>query len=106
MSTKEVYIRYYAKLVEALRLHDKLFLAKLYSRGLLTDNLMAEVNIKGTQFEKAAHFLDEKIRRDINIGDFKSFVELLDVMEGSDDSATRRLAKEIKNCLLPINSVG
>ena len=105
MSTKEVYIRFYATLVEALQLHDKLFLAKLYSHGLLTDNLMEEVNVKGTRFEKAAHFLDEKIRRDINIGDSKSFVELLDIMEGSDDSAIKHLARKIKNCL-PINSAG
>ena len=105
MSTKEVYRRHYATLVEALQLNDELFLAKLYSHGLLTDNLKAEVNAKETRFAKASHFLDEKIKRDINIGDSNSFVKLLDIMEGSDDSAIKHLARKIKNCL-PINSAG
>ena len=106
MSTKDVFIRFYPDLVHALPLHNTSFLAKLYSNKLLTDDLMDRVKAKVIRADKAAQFLDEKIRTDINIGDYRSFEELLEIMQRSGDKAIRHLAKRIKKCLPSIRPTG
>ena len=108
MSTnyKEVFIKFYPDLVHALPLHSTSFLTKLYSKKLLTDDLMDRVKAKVTREDKAALFLDEKIRTHINIEHYTSFRNLLEIMQRSSDEAIRHLAERIKKCLPSIKDTG
>ena len=99
MSTNEVFKQFFVELVTMLPVDDTLFLAKLFSCGLLPGNLMNKVMGKDTPAEKAMCFLDGKIKRDISIGDFKSFNKLLDIMEESENGSLKDLAKKIGSAL-------
>ena len=106
MSTREVFKRFYPKLIGALPLDDNLFTSILYSHGLLTEDLKERVKAEKTPNDKATCFLDRTISRDISIGHFNSFEELLEIMQESDHGTLKTLAKQIKTSLQPINSVG
>ena len=53
---KEVYRRFYAKLVQSLPMTDAHFHAALVSKQLFYGDLLDQIDAKGTNAEKSAHF--------------------------------------------------
>ena len=90
MSSK-VFQEYYSQLVNSLPMHDAVFRAKLFEKGLLPGDSKERVESLATKADKATFFLDNMIKPSVqisNIGD--SFKRLLDVMEdcGFEDVKT------------------
>ena len=83
--------KYYVDLIKALPMNDVIFIAELYSAGLLFGNLKEEVQSKTlTAAEKADHFLQHGIKNDT-----ESFSMLLAVMEHHSSDHLRKLAEKI-----------
>ena len=98
---KKAFTKFYAKLTEALPMND--LLADLYTKRLLPGNHKAKVESLSTQKEKAQYFLDEVIKRGLNIGYTLQFNGMITVMESSDDPVVKYLAKEIQECALGVS---
>ena len=92
----EVLNTFYAKLVAVLPMQDAKFKAALVRYNLLPGNLKALVESKETVSDKAMYFLDNKIKRDVGIGDYTSFNKLLYVMKNWEDDTLKKLADEMK----------
>ena len=96
MSTK-VFQQFYPKLVKTLPINDVIFMAELYSRDLLPDDLKEHVESLVTSAKKASYFLDHVIKPSITIGDASRFDDLLNVMEDSEYQDVKELAKLIRD---------
>ena len=96
---KEVYRRFYAKLIKSLPMTDAHFRAALVSKQLLCGDLLDQVNAKGTNTEKSEHFLINTIDCSLNVGMTNPFVSLLQVMESFDSPVLQGLAKDINTDL-------
>ena len=92
---KDVYKRFYAKLVQSLPLTDAHFRAALVSKQLFCGDLLDQVDLKGTNAEKSEHFLTNTIDPSLNVGTTNLFVNLLQVMENFDSPTLRNLANDI-----------
>ena len=76
MSTK-VFQKFYSKLVKTLPMNDVIFIAELYSRDLLSNDLKEHIESLSTSARKASYFLDHVIKPSVT----SSFDKLLNVME-------------------------
>ena len=74
---------------------DVIFLATLYSRGLLPGNLKNFIHSVPSQAEKASLFLDNFIQQSLSIGHNERLFQLLQCMEGCESEILRQLAQEI-----------
>ena len=96
MSTK-VFQQFCPKLVKTLPMNDVIFMAELYSRDLLPEDLKEHVESLATSAKKASYFLDHVIKPSITIGDASRFDDLLNVMEDSEYQDVKELAKLIRD---------
>ena len=92
---KEVYGRFYAKLVQSLPLTDAHFRTALVSKKFFSGDLSGQVDAKGTNAEKSEHFLTNTIDPSLNVGKTDLFKNLLQVMENSDSPTLKSLANDI-----------
>ena len=99
MSASEVYNQFHPNLVEVLPMNDQQFLKSLVSSGLLSVDLLNQVETKETPTEKAKCFLVNKISHDVSRGYFDSFYELLNKMKDNGNDNVQALAIRIKNAL-------
>ena len=97
---KEVYRKFYAKLVQSLPLKDAHFRAALISKQLFYGDLLDQVDAKRTNAEKSEHFLINTIDFSLNVGMTNPFGSLLQVMENFDSPVLQSLAKEINTDLM------
>ena len=97
---KEVYRKFYAKLVQSLPLKDAHFRAALVSQQLFYGDLLDQVDAKRTNAEKSEHFLINTIDCSLNVGMTNPFVSLLQVMENFDSPVLQSLAKDINTDLM------
>ena len=97
---KEVYRRFYAKLVKSLPMTDAHFRAALVSEQLFHGDLLDQVDAKRTNAEKSEHFLINTIDCSLNVGMTNPFVSLLQVMENFESPILQSLAKDINADLL------
>ena len=97
---KEVYRKFYAKLIQSLPLTDAHFRAALVSKQLFYGDLFDQVDLKRTNAEKNEHFLTNAIDPCLNVGTTNVFVSLLQVMESFDSPTLKSLARDIKGHLL------
>ena len=104
MSTK-VFQKFYATLVKTLPMNNAIFMAELYSRDLLPDNLKEHVESLATSAKKASYFLDYVIKPSVTIGDASRFDDLLNVMEDSEYQGVKELAKLIRDSTV-MNTAG
>ena len=81
--------KYFPDLVGLLPMDDGMFMAKLYSAGLLPGDLWNKVKSESTSVDKAAHFLLCGIQNDAD-----NFNKLLTIME-CDDNRLKKLAEMI-----------
>ena len=96
MSTSKVLKEFYSKLVKTLPMNDALFIAELYSRDLLPDDVIEHVQSLPTRADKAMYFLDHVIKPSVTTSVGSSFDQLLNVMEDGQDQCVKELAKLIK----------
>ena len=92
----KVFKNFYPNLVTTLPMNDAIFMSKLYARSLLPDDLKARVESQATSAEKASYFLDHVVKPS---GVDRNFVELLYVMEDSENHNVKRLAELIRSSL-------
>ena len=97
MSADEVFQEFFAKLANSLPMDDVLFVAVLFSSGLLPGNYYNEVDSQPTRAHKAVYFLNHVIKPPITIGDDRSFNKLLNIMEDSKYWNVKELAQQIKS---------
>ena len=97
---KEVYRKFYAKLVQSLPLKDAHFRAALISKQLFYGDLLDQVDAKRINAEMSEHFLINTIDFSLNVGMTNPFGSLLQVMENFDSPVLQSLAKEINTDLM------
>ena len=95
MSTGDVFKRFFAKLAKLLPMDDVIFVAELFSHDLLPGDHYDQVESRLTRADKTVYFLSHVIKPAITT-DAHSFNELLDVMEDSEYSDVKELAKQIR----------
>jgi len=105
MSTSEVFRQFFAKLTKSLPMDDPTFVAELFSHDLLPGDHYDQVESQSTQAKKAMYFLNHVIKPSL-ITDGTSFNELLNVMEDSEYSNVKELARQIRSKLKegPVNN--
>ena len=89
---EEVFQDFYSKLVRILPMKDALFVADLYSKGLLPDDQKDQIKSLATQADMAEHFLDNVIKPDVTsgIGTGTSFDKLLNLMNDSENQPVKK----------------
>ena len=97
---KEIYGRFYEKLVQVLPLTDAHFRAALVSKQMFHGDLLCQVDAKETNAEKNEHFLTNTIDCSMNIGIISPFITLLQVMETFGSTTLNKLAENIKTELM------
>ena len=96
MSTSEVFKEFYSKLVEMLPMNDAIFIAKLYSGGLLSNDTKEHIESLTTEGKKAMYFLDHVIKPSLTSDGGSTIDKLLNVMEDSEYQGMKKLAEQIK----------
>ena len=93
-----VFQQFYSKLVKKLPMDDAMFIADLFSNGLLPGDLKNEMNLPHrTSAKKAVLFLDSVIEPSVTSDGGSSFDKLLNVMEDSEYPAhVKELTKQIR----------
>ena len=95
---KDVYTDYYSKLIIVLPMNDPIFIAKLYASQFLPGDAKEAVAARVTRAEKATFFLDNHIKNGFDDdGSNPLFLDLLKLMEKSDDIVLQSVAKEIRS---------
>ena len=98
MST-EIFQKFYFKLVKTLPMNDVIFMAKLYSRGLLHGDLKEAIQSLPTSVNKSSYFLDNAIKPSLTYDDASGFDVLLNIMEDSEYESVKELAKLIRHSI-------
>ena len=88
---EDIIRKYYVDLVELLPMNDVIFIARLYSTGLLPDNLKEGVQSKPTAPDKADHFLQHGVKNNTD-----SFNRLISIMEQHNSDLVRELAEKLR----------
>ena len=86
----------YLSLVQSLPLHDAMFLARLYSEGLLTEISNATLQSLSSPVDKAVHFLEQVIEPSLKNDDITPLMRLLTAME-DHSSGLKELAETIRS---------
>ena len=96
MSSRKVLWKFYSQLVASLPMDDPLFIAKLYSHGLLPADAREQIKPKRTGAEKCDYFIRHVIIPSLVIDD-SHFMELLNIMQQSEFIYVKQLSDQIKS---------
>ena len=88
---------FYAELVKVLPISD--LLPEFVTNHVLSSGQKAALESRNTRKEKTEYFLDEVIKRGLDVGYTEQFNKTINIMESCDDHVTRFLAKQIKGDL-------
>ena len=94
---RDAFKKFYVNLTKGLPMED--LTAKLYSSNLLPGDHKAKIDSLSTRREKAQHFLDAVIKPSLDIGYTEQFVNLICIMESSDNHASQFLANKIRESM-------
>ena len=93
---KTVYRKHYHKLVRVLPMNEPRFIAELYSKKFLPGDALYYIETKGSRAGKADFFLENYVAKGFDeSGNNPLFLELLDLLNDSDDSMLRMVAANI-----------
>ena len=98
-SVLEVFQEYYPQLMRALPMDDDYFIAELYAKQLLPNNIKADIESLLNSAKRATRFLDDVIKPYVEKNDCRSFHTLLWLMKENGDSTTKALANKIRKSL-------
>ena len=96
MAYKEIFQRYFGKLIACLPMEDSLFLAKLSEYSLIPGDTKDKIKSKDTQAEKAEYFISHVIKPSLEVDDI-DFDKLLSVMSESGYRHVKELSYTIKS---------
>ena len=99
-SMTKVYLEYYPKLIKVLPMNNDLFIQQLCANHFLPGDAKECIMAKATLAEKAAFFLDNYISIGFDNGSNPLFLDLLKLMEGSENWELRSVAKEINSKII------
>ena len=92
MSSADAVKKFGVRLLKELPLDEDIFLEMVNDAGLLSLGYKASIKAKGTRAEKVAFFKDNILEPGPDI----QLPKLLDVIDDSDDSTAKNLAKDIR----------
>ena len=98
-SVLEVFQEYYPQLMRALPMDDDYFIAELYAKKLLPNNIKADIESLPNSAKRATRFLDDVIKPSVERNDCTKFHTLLWLMRENDDSTIKALAENIRSSL-------
>ena len=98
-SVLEVFQDYYPQLMRALPMDDDYFIAQLYAKNLLPNNIKADIESLPNSAKRATRFLDDVIKPYVEKNDCTKFHTLLWLMRETDDSTIKALAENIRSSL-------
>ena len=98
-SVLEVFQEYYPQLMRALPMNDDYFIAQLYAKNLLPNNIKADIESLPNSAKRATRFLDDVIKPSVEKNDCTKFHTLLWLMRENDDSTIKALAENIRSSL-------
>ena len=98
-SVLEVFQEYYPQLMRALPMDDDYFIAELYAKKLLPNNIKADVESLPNSAKRATRFLDDVIKPSVEKNDCTKFHTLLWLMRENDDSTIKAVANKTRKSL-------
>ena len=98
-SVLEVFQEYYPQLMRALPMNDDYFIAELYVRKLLPNNIKADMESLPNSTKRATRFLDDVIKPSVEKNDCTKFHTLLQLMRENDDGTIKALANKTRKSL-------
>ena len=97
MAYKEIYQRYFSKLIKCLPMDDGLFLAMLSEHELLPGDTEGKVKSLATQTEKATYFISHVIKPSLDVDSRVYLNKLLLVMSESGYKHVEEISSRIKS---------
>ena len=97
MAHKEVYQRYFSKLIKCLPMDDASFLAMLTEHELLPGDTEGKVKSQATQTEKATYFISHVIKPSLEVDSRVCFDKLLLVMSESGYKHVEEISGKIES---------
>ena len=98
-SVLEVFQEHYPQLMRALPMDDDYFIAELYVKKLLPNNIKADIESLPNSAKRATRFLDDVIKPSVEKNDCRSFHTLLSLLKKNNDSTIKALADNVRSLL-------
>ena len=98
-SVLEVFQEYYPQLMRALPMDDDYFIAELYAKQLLPNNIKADIESLPDSAKRATRFLDYVIKPYVEKNDCTKFHTLLSLLKKNDNTTIKALANKIRKSL-------
>ena len=98
-SVLEVFQEYYPQLMRALPMDDDYFIAELYAKNLLPNNIKADIESLPNSAKRATRFLDDVIKPSVEKNDCTKFHTLLSLLKKNDNATIKALANKIRKSL-------
>ena len=97
---KMLFMEFYKNFLLILPIED--LVLDFYPRGLLSLDHKNKIDNYSNKSDKKKYFLDDVIHPSILVGETKQFIEMLVVMERSDDIAVKFVADKAQKRLSPL----
>lgn len=91
---KRAFKKFYPELIKVLPITD--LLPEFFANDLLSGEQKAKIESQSTRKEKTGYFLDEVIKRGLDIDYTEQFNKMIFIMDSSDDDVTRYLAQQMR----------
>ena len=95
-SVLEVFQEYYPQLMRALPMDDDYFIAELYAKKLLPNNIKADIESLPNSTRKATRFLDDVIKPSVEKNECTKLYTLLWLLKENGDSTIKAVANKIR----------
>ena len=98
-SALEVFQEHYPKLIRALPMNDNYFIANLYAKRLLPNDIKVDIESLHNSAKRATRFLDSVIKPSVEKNDCTKFHVLLSLLKKNGNSTTKALVNKIRKSL-------
>ena len=98
-SVLEVFQEYYPQLMKALPMDDDYFIAELYAKKLLPNNIKAHIESLPNSAKRATRFLDDVIKPSVEKNECTKLYTLLWLMKKNGDSTIKAVANKTRKSL-------
>ena len=92
---KQIYEKFYLKLVNLLPMNNVIFIAKLSAKDLLPGDIQTKLLSFVPSADKSSYFLDRVIKPALDAGYTEGFDKLLEIMENSEYFHVKATAAKI-----------
>ena len=98
-SVLEVFQEHYPQLMRALPMDDDYFIAELYAKKLLPNNIKAYIESLPNSAKRATRFLDDVIKPSVEKNDCTKFHTLLSLLKKNDNTTIKAVVNKIRKSL-------